>query len=1257
MIEIINECLSGLNHFGDTFVRFAAGASLQTALLVIVLFGMDLLLRKRVRAVVRYCVWLLVLVKLVLPPTFSLPTGIGYWAQSRVPAAALVSDHPAHAIEFEQVTRETPPRPHPSKVLAPVEPAAVYPVASDSASAPVPARLTPITWQAVLLLLWLVGMLAFVALLAQRVRFVRGLVAASSAAEGPLLVSLEACCRQMRYRGQVRLRTSNALPSPAVCGLWRPTILMPASLVTTLSPDGVCAALIHELAHIKRADLWVNAVQTALQVVYFYNPFAWFANAMISRTCEEAVDETVLVTLGGQASDYSNTLIKISEMAHWKTDFGLRLIGVAESRKALKRRITHMLTRPLPQNSKIGAFSTIAILLIAAVLLPMARGERSSQETSAPSAAATTEASETNSSTAASDVLIHPDTGVKFVLAKTFSGANNVLKNTNKLNLSPSARFLVQWGKVLPLDGTRAFRYTERWGDVRDAAVSPNGQYIAHGEKAIWLQPVSPETLRPDGPAKKLLDLGEGRQLVGRNNGKGLHWTRDSQTVFFAAYHAGGGVSQYAFSAATGAPVSYPDAVSTGLPSPDGKCIALTLTDPAGGFWVKPIGDGAARLLGERPRNEPRPPMCWSNDGHWLIGDQGGTRFVRYPEGQEYRVSLPKELVQNQDGYASTCCVGPSADKSKLFFYQTGHEVKWRIKVASAEGTALRALDSGVRYAFRAFQWARDGEATFQTYQRVQGKKGLLMSPLSGAKPVQFALSPAVSDGATPLAVSPDSKWLLFTGRQESGSRTLNVIPLSMADHGVSGQATVGFRIAYVRQGSSRALVWSPDSTRVALTCKVPSADEQDIWVAFRDGRTPIRLTRTAAIERDLKWSPDGNMLAFVSDDGGDVELKVISTASGEAAVIRKWVNAALPVWGWSPDGKSLTISEEGMLVRQPLSGGKAELIVNLKKLQVEVMEWLGWSPDGSRLALAYRERSTEDPLASPRHLLFARVEGGHLQQTAVADIWGWSGYHAWSPDSTHVAYLCEEAVQVRPAGRLYEVAVDDVVERIEAGAIPATQSKAAEPTTEVIPPKSKPTSQQEPITGSVFSDNFDNGLSKCWQIVNVNTDTSPPSAHAVENGQLMLSNSSARLSQIDWADYRVTVRVCVKEWVASGEGTVGIETRATRSNFGLNNVDRYSINVFCHNNASTSTLWLGLDYRDASGAKQHSYLGQNPHTMVRDRWYKLAFEVRGEQLRGYLDDKLVIEATDARLSQGGIGLSTRGSRALFDDFSVRRLP
>ena len=367
MNHMINNLLTALNNVGEAFCEHAAGVFVQTAFLVILLYAVDLLLRKRVRAVFRYCVWLLVLAKLVLPPTLSLPTGVGYWAADHLPSAMNVSSRPFDAPGFEYMgTSGERPHTGPSDDVAESAPLVV------AENAP----LTALTWQAILFILWLVGVLAFLALLVQRARFVRGLIVASTPATAEFAGVLEQCRRRIGVRWNTSVRISDTIPSPAVCGFFRPTIVIPVTLVDKLSPDGLKAILIHELAHIKRGDLWVNSIQTFLQIAYFYNPFVWFANSIIRRVCEEAVDETVLVALGGRAKDYSNTLIDIGETAFWRAELGLRLIGVAESKKALKWRIRHMLTRPIPTSSKVGVLGTIGIIVVAAVLLPMATAEK-----------------------------------------------------------------------------------------------------------------------------------------------------------------------------------------------------------------------------------------------------------------------------------------------------------------------------------------------------------------------------------------------------------------------------------------------------------------------------------------------------------------------------------------------------------------------------------------------------------------------------------------------------------------------------------------------------------------------------------------------------------------------------------------------------------------------------------------------------------------------------------------------------------------
>ncbi|MHC4144286.1 MAG: M56 family metallopeptidase, partial [Planctomycetota bacterium] len=212
--------------------------------------------------------------------------------------------------------------------------------------------------------------------LIRRIKFVRRLIAQSTSADGQLLDMLNQCRQEIGVRRNIQLKLSTNTPSPAVCGLFRPTILIPATLPGKLSPDKLRAVLIHELAHIQRGDLWFNSAQTLLQIVYFYNPLVWLANAVVRRVREQAVDEMVLVILGIGARDYSNTLVDIAEMSFLKTNLSLRLIGVVESKKALDRRIRHMFNRPIPQNAKLGILGFMMILILGAVLLPMARAQK-----------------------------------------------------------------------------------------------------------------------------------------------------------------------------------------------------------------------------------------------------------------------------------------------------------------------------------------------------------------------------------------------------------------------------------------------------------------------------------------------------------------------------------------------------------------------------------------------------------------------------------------------------------------------------------------------------------------------------------------------------------------------------------------------------------------------------------------------------------------------------------------------------------------
>jgi len=383
MNEVIESCVAGLNEMGGGFCDFAGAMLVQSGLLVVLLLIVDVVIRKRVRATVRYWLWILVFAKLLLPPTLSLPTGIGSWG----PEAVSIQVPALEPMATDAVRREAAPFPTPkaptSSALSPTILPSDLNAETTSPTPAVVAASTQLTWQAVLLLLWVVGVLIFGVIVIQRVLFVRGLMAQSGPADPGLLEALASCRRRLGVRRDIALRVSPQAFSPAVCGLFRPTILVPSAVLEKLSVDDLRAVLIHEVAHIKRGDLWLHSAQTLLQIVYFYNPFVWLAGARVRGIRERAVDETVLVALGAEAGSYSRTLIDIAEMTFFRPNPALRLIGVAESKKSLEGRIKHMMTRPIPKTAKIGLAGFLAVLIGAAVLLPMARGRARSNASSA----------------------------------------------------------------------------------------------------------------------------------------------------------------------------------------------------------------------------------------------------------------------------------------------------------------------------------------------------------------------------------------------------------------------------------------------------------------------------------------------------------------------------------------------------------------------------------------------------------------------------------------------------------------------------------------------------------------------------------------------------------------------------------------------------------------------------------------------------------------------------------------------------------
>ena len=90
----MNSWIELSNRLGEAALRFAWPMLWQSSMLIAVLFVLDFALRRRVRAAVRYALWLVVLLKLLVPPSLALPTGLAWWLRPTAPSPPVFQANP-----------------------------------------------------------------------------------------------------------------------------------------------------------------------------------------------------------------------------------------------------------------------------------------------------------------------------------------------------------------------------------------------------------------------------------------------------------------------------------------------------------------------------------------------------------------------------------------------------------------------------------------------------------------------------------------------------------------------------------------------------------------------------------------------------------------------------------------------------------------------------------------------------------------------------------------------------------------------------------------------------------------------------------------------------------------------------------------------------------------------------------------------------------------------------------------------------------
>ncbi len=902
----------------------------QTTLMASILIALILVAQRLLggRLGPRWChaLWLILLIRMVLPWAPASPISLFNLIPALIPPAEPQDNRDVPTYKDHSLPAAGDAgRARTASDSTPAQAAPVRPVSGPKkqVEAQFPAQPTHPTLPQALPTLWLAGALVLGGyLLASNFALWRIVKRDHPLTNQPILELFEECKAQMGVQTIVALVPNDQVKTAALFGFLRPRLLLPREMIETVRREEMRYVFLHELAHLKRGDIYLGWLASLLQVLHWFNPLVWVAFHRMRTDRELACDALVLTRTGrNESREYGRTMVGLVE--HLSRPRHLpALAGILEGKSQLKRRIA-MIAQFQNNSYRWSPLAVALIVAVACLTLPNARQDIA--------AAAGSPASLTSAT----------DTPQKPVFRR--------LQITNK----------IPW----------------------DVSLSSDGKNIAFvSEDKLWIMPRTGQ-LGPDYPgAPQVVDTGETKV-----DWAGLAWSRDGRWIAFnnMKEEPKGNGRMCVVAVAGGKPKevyeNYRESRNCNYRmslSPDGKTLAFSSVDGNElHVYTLPVDGGTPTRLVEAQAREP----VFSPDGKMIayvedksLGRQGGSLWVVPAEG-----GTPKRVADA--GNATSPVWSPNGRmiafldfKDKMMTTQI-HIVPFGQDGGNA-GEKTTIDFPGVDEITRLTGWTPDNQIGAVC-------KGHLEFGLY-TLPVQGGTTTLVQHGTYACLPrwSPDGKRIIFStdARGSGGGWTIFGTASISAEGGEVTPIPIpaDTKISKPSWGAGNHV--SPDGKTIVFAGKksgdgeekfVRGAYASHIWTLPLEGGKPTQLTNAPAPLMDWFpcWSPDGKTVAFVrakdspnmAEAFREANVCLIQTKGGEPRQLTSESDAfVFGAIAWSPDGRLLAYfsadkerSKDSMSLRViPAQGGKSHMVGKVQATGFNTE--LAWSPDSKRIAL-----------------------------------------------------------------------------------------------------------------------------------------------------------------------------------------------------------------------------------------------------------------------------------------------------------------
>ena len=324
---------------------------LTSSALILALLALRRLFRRTVSRRMQYALWLLVLVRLLVP------VNVGTLAHNVLSAAAPVQTVVEERLDTPVLYVQDGTERRPAQLLPGKEsqgdPQSPPSDAAQSAPADEYSIVTPtyrtVTLSEALTYVWYAGMVGVGAwFLFTNLRFARALRKART----PYRVE---GCRYPVY-------LVSALPSPCLFGVLRPAVYLNEKALQ--SPDALRFVLAHEQTHARHLDPLWSLLRGVCLTVYWFDPLVWLAAVLSREDCELACDEGTLRALGAdERAAYGKTLLALVPVCDKPQNPLLGATTMTSGKRSLKERVTC-----IAENRQAKAVAVFAAVALAALV-------------------------------------------------------------------------------------------------------------------------------------------------------------------------------------------------------------------------------------------------------------------------------------------------------------------------------------------------------------------------------------------------------------------------------------------------------------------------------------------------------------------------------------------------------------------------------------------------------------------------------------------------------------------------------------------------------------------------------------------------------------------------------------------------------------------------------------------------------------------------------------------------------------------------